>query len=87
MFYAFLTDVDCGTLTYPTNGQVSHTAGTTFGQTATYSCDTGYNLVGDNTRICQATGVWSGSAPTCQGMLFLKLEYYVLEYVYTLVAI
>ena len=64
-----LTVVDCGTLTDPTNGQVSHTAGTTFEQTATYSCDTGYILVGDNNRTCQATGVWSGSEPICQSML------------------
>ena len=76
-----LTVVNCGTLTDPANGQVSHTAGTTLGQTATYSCDTGYNLVGNTNRICQATGVWSGREPICQGMLLL--EYYVLEYVYT----
>ena len=61
--------VDCGTLTRPANGHVSHTAGTTFGQTATYICDRGYNLVGDSTRTCQATGVWSGSEPTCERML------------------
>ena len=67
---AFFIDVDCGTLTDPADGQVSHTAGTTFGQTATYSCDTGYNLVGDNNRTCQATGRWSGITPTCQGKLF-----------------
>ena len=30
-----------------------------------------YNLVGGSTRTCQATGVWSGSAPTCQRMLLL----------------
>ena len=59
--------MDCGNLTNPVNGQISHTAGTTFGQTAIYSCNTGFNLVGDNTRTCQATGVWSQSAPTCQG--------------------
>ena len=63
------TAEDCGNLTDPVNGQVSHPAGTTFGQTATYSCNTGYNLVGDSTRTCQAEGNWSGSAPTCQGML------------------
>ena len=68
MLFPF-TVVVCGTLTNPVNGQVSHTAGTTFGQTATYSCSTGFNLVGDNTRTCQATRVWSGSAPTCQGRL------------------
>ena len=61
--------VDCGTLTNPANGQVTLTAGTTFGQTATYSCNTGYYLVRGSTRTCQATGVWSGSAPTCKGML------------------
>ena len=61
--------MDCGSLTDPANGQVDHTAGTSLGQTATYSCDTSYNLVGDSTRNCQATGNWSGSAPTCLGML------------------
>ena len=68
MFSSFLTVVDCGTLSNPVNGQVSHTTGTTFGQAATYSCSTGYNLVGDSTRMCQAIGVWSGSAPICQRM-------------------
>ena len=70
--FFLLTVVDCGTLTNPANGQVSHTAGTTFGETATYSCDPGYNLVGGNTRMCQATGNWSGSTPACQCMLLLK---------------
>ena len=65
--------VDCGTLTEPDNGQVNHTAGTTVGQNATYSCDTGYNLVGNSTRTCQAIGNWSGSAPTCQGMLLYSV--------------
>ena len=61
--------MDCGTLTNPANGQVTHTGGTTFGQTATYSCNIGYNMVGGSTRTCLATGVWYGSAPICQGML------------------
>ena len=65
------TVVDCGTLSNPANGQVSHTAGTTYGETATYSCNTGYNRVGDSTRTCQAAGTWSGSEPTCQSMLLL----------------
>ena len=60
------TVVDCGTLDDPDNGQVNHTAGTTFQQTATYSCTTGHNLTGDSTRTCQNNGVWSGSEPTCQ---------------------
>ena len=66
--FLFLTVLNCGTLTNLANGQVSHAAGTTYGKRATYSCNTGYNLVGSSTRTCQATGVWSGNAPRCQGM-------------------
>ena len=66
---SLLKVVDCGVLTNPNSGHVSHTGGTTFGQTATYSCNTGYRLLGGHARTCQATGRWSGSAPTCQGML------------------
>ena len=73
--FLFLTVVDCGTLSNPANGQVSHTAGMTFGQTATYTCNTGYRLVGDSNQTCQATGRWSGSAPTCQGVLLLTHMY------------
>ena len=68
--------MDCGTLSGPANGRVSTTAGTTFGQTATYSCNSGYNLVGGSTRMCQASGatvMWSGSAPTCERMLLYLL--------------
>ena len=67
----FLTAVNCGTLTNPANGRVSHTAGTTFGRIATYSCNIGYTRVGVSTRTCQSNVVWSGSTPTCQGMLLL----------------
>ena len=65
------TAVDCGAPTNLANGQVSHTA-TTLGKTATYTCNPGYNLLGDSFRVCQATGVWSGITPICQRMLFLK---------------
>ena len=61
--------MDCGPLPGPANGRVYHTAGTTFRQTANYSCNTGYTLVGDSTRTCQATGEWNASIPTCQGVL------------------
>ena len=68
--------VNCGTLTNLTNGQVSHTAGTTFGQPATYSCNPGYNLMGNSTRTCQATGEWSGSDPSCQ-RVFQQFDMYL----------
>ena len=67
--FLLLTVVDCDNLNDPADGSVTLTTGTTFGRTAIYSCNTGYNLVGDSNRTCQATGNWSGSAPTCQGIL------------------
>ena len=73
--FLILTVVDCGNLTDIANGQVDHTAGTTFKQTATYSCNTGYNLVGDSIRTCQAIGNWSGSASTCLGILLSNIIY------------
>ena len=75
MMYNTLLTVDCGSLPDPANGSVTHTVGTSLGQTAIYSCNTGYKLVGDNTRTCQATGNWSGSPPTCQGMYVYKLTF------------
>ena len=59
------TVVDCGTLNATTNGDVSINE-TTFQQTAVYTCNMGYNLTGNSIRMCQATGAWSGSEPTCQ---------------------
>ena len=61
------TVVDCGTLNDPSNGQVTLN-GTTFWSVATYTCDPGFNIVGDMKRICQANGTWSGNEPTCEGI-------------------
>jgi hypothetical protein len=56
--------VDCGPLGAPANGAVSAPA-TTFGSVATYSCSSGYRLVGDASRTCTETAVWSGTEPRC----------------------
>ena len=74
------TVVDCGngTLNNPTDGQVSFTT-TTFSSTATYSCNTGYNLQGVATRTCQADGIWSDSEPTCQSKHYYFIHLYVVE--------
>ena len=61
--------VDCGTLLSPDNGAISLT-GTTFMNTATYSCNVGYTLInGDQIRECRSDGTWSGMQPVCQGGL------------------
>ncbi len=75
----FPTAVDCGPLTIA-NGAVDTTSGTTFMMTATYTCNTGYNIVGSDSRACGASGtsgattltdgVWSPAAPVCESMLY-----------------
>ena len=60
--------VDCRNLDNPTNGKVDF-AGTTFGSTATYTCNVGFELQGESTRTCQSNSQWSGNAPTCERML------------------
>ena len=58
--------LDCGDPPAPTNGQVVLTeAGvTTEGATATQSCNAGYQMSGDGSLVCQASGSWSESV-TC----------------------
>lgn len=55
---------NCPSLAGPAGGSVSAPM-LTFGSTATYSCNTGYDMAGTATRMCQAAGTWSGTAPTC----------------------
>ena len=55
----------CPTLSDPTNGIVD-VASNNLESTATYTCDTGYNLTGGSTtKTCGSDGVWSDSDPTC----------------------
>ena len=58
--------VSCGQLVDPSNGRVDTSAGTSFGDVARYSCDTGYTLNGPAERTCQADERWNGSVPTCE---------------------
>ena len=57
--------VDCGALKPPSDGQVFFQS-TLFLSEATYSCNSGFELVGEATRTCQANGQWSGEEPQCQ---------------------
>ena len=59
------TAVTCGALSSIANGSVATPAGAALGAVATYTCDGGYALTGDEERTCQASGVWSGAPPTC----------------------
>lgn len=54
----------------PQNGTLVFSSGRDIGSTATYSCVDGFDLIlGDEMRICQTNGQWSGIAPMCGSKL------------------
>ncbi len=68
----YFTVVVCPDLIEPTNGVITFSGATSgFMTTATYSCDSGYGLSGEDTaRTCTSNmgpGEWTGTAPTCEG--------------------
>ena len=58
--------MDCGDLSDIPDGEVDYTS-STVGSTATYTCNTGFELVGQ--RSCQSSGIWEGTVPSCQRKL------------------
>ena len=60
----FSTVVMCPTLVAPANGSLV-LSGNTFGETANYTCDTGFILEGDSTLTCGSDGQWIGSPLVC----------------------
>ena len=63
--FSLLPVMGCRYLESPVNGQLL-VSGRVVGSTATYSCNTGFSLVGRHVqRTCQDNGVWSGEEPHC----------------------
>ncbi|NWX07204.1 LYAM3 protein, partial [Caloenas nicobarica] len=62
--------ITCPELSAPEWGQLncSHLHGDfAFGSTCAFSCQTGFALMGPESRECTATGSWTGDAPRCEG--------------------
>ncbi|XP_066302889.1 sushi, von Willebrand factor type A, EGF and pentraxin domain-containing protein 1-like [Branchiostoma lanceolatum] len=60
------TKKQCSVLIPPAHGSLAGTGVFTFGEAVTFSCDPGYDIQGSGTRVCQATGQWSGTPAQCQ---------------------
>lgn len=58
--------VDCGRLAIPEHG-FAHGNSTTYPNTITFSCNTGFSLHGTSSRTCQADGTWTSGKTRCQG--------------------
>ena len=71
--FHYISVIDCGPLGDPPNGEVS-VSSKTVNSTATYSCNTGYTLTGNDMRTCLETGLWSGSEPMCTGKMYACMK-------------
>lgn len=60
------TEIMCAPLENPKNGGVILNNGTVYGAQAHYNCDNNFLLKGNNSRICQIDGNWSGKMPKCK---------------------
>ena len=64
------TDVRCDNLLISVSGSVSCSSGKVGigyeGDTCNFTCNTGYELTGSNSRTCQSDGSWSGSDVVCR---------------------
>ena len=70
-----LTEIDCGDPGEPENGR-KNIRGSGTSAVVTYRCDIGYRLQGDTSRVCQTSGSWSGTVPTCNSEL-LKIYIFI----------
>ena len=64
---SFYISQDCGSPTSPGNGtiELADTGTTTYGATATQSCNIGFDLTGVANITCGADGNWSSPAVNC----------------------
>ena len=63
-FCILLLYTECPPLDDIPDGSVT-VSGFTTGATAIYSCNEGFELVGESTRVCGSDTTWSGEAPAC----------------------
>ena len=69
--YLFSLGITCPDLENPANGAVM-VNGMNPGDTAHYTCISGYELVGADTLTCGSDGMWSPDPPVCRRELSHK---------------
>ena len=61
--------VSCPSLSEPSDGAISCSLGDdgvpSYEDTCSFTCSTGYELTGSESRTCQSDGNWSGSIAMC----------------------
>lgn len=75
LLYAFSCIATCIPLTVPDSGSVSYDPATLtkgehgVGVVATFSCESGFDVLGSDTSTCLADESWENIEPICQGNL------------------
>ena len=71
------TSVSCSSLTDPNNGMIDCSLGDdgfpSYEDTCSFTCDTGYELTGSDTRTCQSDRNWSGTNIVCRRGMIITL--------------
>lgn len=58
-------------------GVLANTPQFSVGSVAKLTCQRGRNLIGNDTRVCQKTGKWSGKSPTCKRKNYREFKRFV----------
>ena len=70
MLATMLSIVHCPNLTEPINGMMNCSLGDdgvpSYEDTCSFMCNTGYNLTGNETRLCENDSNWTGSEVMCK---------------------
>ena len=65
----YFATVNCSLQNDPENGDINCSLGDdgvpSYEDTCSFTCNTGYELTGSDTRTCQSDGSWSGSDDVC----------------------
>lgn len=64
MIYCINLAISCANVSIPHNGSVNSTDNI-LGTVVYFTCDGGYSLIGNNSIVCQKSGLWSGIFPFC----------------------
>ena len=73
LVYVCYIIVDCGDPGAPDNGNSNFTD-TTEGSVVTYTCNSGFEFIGNSTQTCELTpdgAFWSFTRPVCMRMLII----------------
>ena len=69
LFSITIVIVSCSSLIVPNNGMINCSLGDdgvlSYEDTCGFTCNTGYELTGSDTRTCQSDRSWSGSDASC----------------------